>query len=249
MNRSIFRAAIMVAALAFVPSVAMAQTYIVGGEQIAHVTETVKRWDGAYVGVVGGKSVGTTQDIANSKAVARDTEGLFGGVVAGYNWQLDNGVVIGVEGDVIAGGPKSEWAGNVTNPYDSYYGSDVVNGSASVRARLGYNVNDFALPYVTAGIVGAHTTHTLGCDRGRVVATNGCKTQFEDQSSQFVFGYTVGAGVEFALSETVAVRTEYRYTKYQDSNVTLTDPNYPALSGRNFASDDHAVMVGFTVKF
>jgi len=250
MNRSFFRTALVAAALASLSVGAIAaDSFIVGGEQITHVTETGKRWEGAYVGVVGGNSIGTIQDVANPKAASRDTNGVFGGVVAGHNWQLDNGVVFGIEGDVIAGGPKSEWAGNTTNQYDSYYGSDVVNGSASVRARLGYNINDTLLPYVTAGVVGAHTTNTLGCDRSRVVATNGCKTQFEDSSSQFVFGYTVGAGVELAVSDTVAVRTEYRYTKFNDNGVTLTDPNYPALSGRNFASDSHAIMAGFTVKF
>lgn len=248
MNRNIFRAALVALALVAAPA-AMADSFIVGGEQIAHVTETGKRWDGAYVGVVGGKTTGTIQDIANAKAAARDTDGVFGGVVVGHNWQLDNGVVFGIEGDVIAGGAKAEWAGNTTNQYDSYYGSDVVNGSASVRARLGYNINDTLLPYVTAGVVGAHTTNTLGCDRSRVVATNGCKTQFEDSSSQFVFGYTVGAGVELAVTDNVAVRTEYRYTKFNDSAVTLTDPNYPALSGRNFASDNHAILAGITVKF
>lgn len=247
MNRNIFRAALVALALVAAPAAMAADTFIVQGEQIAHVTE--KRWEGAYVGVVGGNATGTVQDIANPNAAARDTDGVFGGVVAGYNWQLDNGVVFGIEGDVLAGGAKSEWAGNTTNQYDSYYGSDVIDGSASLRARLGYNINDTILPYVTAGVVGAQTTHTLGCDRSRVVATNGCRTQFEDSASQFVFGYTVGAGAELAVTDNVAVRAEYRYTKFDDSAVTLTDPNYPALSGRNFSSDNHAIMAGFTVKF
>lgn len=248
MNRSIFRAALVATLLAASGAAMAADTIYVGGEQIAHVTES-GRWDGAYVGVVGGKAFGTTQDINNANAAARDTDGAFGGVVAGYNWQLDNNVVFGIEGDVLVGGETAEWAGNTTNQYDSYYGSDTVDGSASIRARLGYNVNDVILPYVTAGVVGAQTTHTLGCDRSRVVATNGCRTQFEDQTSQFVFGYTVGAGVEVAVTDNVAVRTEYRYTKFNDSGVTLTDPNYPALSDRNFASENHAIMAGFTVKF
>lgn len=247
MNRSFFRVAIVAVALAAASSAVMAaDTFFISGEQIPHVTE---RWDGAYVGVVGGGSVGTIGDVNNPNAVARDTKGAFGGVVAGYNLQLDNNVVVGIEGDVIAGGPSIDWAGNTTNKYDPYYGSDTVNGSASIRARLGYNVNNTILPYVTAGVVGAHTTNTLGCDRSLAVATNGCKTQFEDESSQLVFGYTVGAGVEFALSDSVALRTEYRYTKLQDSGVTLTDPNYPALSDRNFSNDSHAVMAGITVKF
>lgn len=247
MNISIIRAALAAVILAVVPTAAMAETIIVSGQQIEHVIE--KRWEGPYVGVVVGKATGTTQDIANPSAVARDTDGVFGGVVVGNNWQLDNGVVIGLEGDILIGGAKSEWAGNTTNKYDAYYGSDTINGSASIRGRLGYNVNDVVMPYVTAGVVAAHTTNTLGCDRALVVVTNGCKTKFEDSSNQLVFGYTAGAGVEIAVTDTVAVRAEYRYTKLNDSAVTLTDANYPALSGRNFTNENHAVLAGFTVKF
>lgn len=228
-----------VAALALTASVAAADTFIVGGEQIAHVEQ---RWDGAYVGVTGGRTFGKVQDISNASASAQDTVGLTGGVHAGYNWQLDNGVVLGVEGDILAGGPKTEWASG------AYRGSDVVNATGSVRARLGYSINDVALPYVTAGVAGAHTTHTLGC----TVPGHGfgsCKTGFDTEANQFVLGYTVGAGLELAVSENLSVRGEYRYTKFQDSAVTLVDPNALAKSGRNFASDNHAVLVGLSYKF
>lgn len=228
-----------VAAIALTASVSAADSFIVGGEQIAHVEQ---RWDGAYVGVVANRTVGTVQDISNVSAAAQDTYGLGAGVVAGYNVQLNNNIVVGVEGDVIAGGDRVEWASG------AYNGSDVVNATGSVRARLGYNINDVALPYVTAGVAGAHTTHTLSC----TVPGHGfgsCKTGFDASSNQFVLGYTVGAGLELAVTENVAVRGEYRYTKFQDSAVNLVDPNAPAKSGRNFSADNHSVLVGLTYKF
>lgn len=101
------------AALAMVTLTTMtsAADVIVGGEQIPHVgnTFTEKRWDGAYAGVLIGNSNGTVRDIANVQAAPQDTTGLFGGVFVGHNWQFDNNFVLGIEGDVVVGGPSVEW--------------------------------------------------------------------------------------------------------------------------------------------
>lgn len=242
MNRKILIIAAAAAAMLSLASVAhAADTFIVGGETITHVTNDGKRWDGLYVGVTAGRATGTVQDISNASASAQDTKGLLAGVHAGYNWQLDNGVVLGVEGDVVVGGAKADWTSG------AYRGSDVINGSGSARVRAGYALGDL-LPYVTGGVAVANTTNSLGC----TVPAHGagsCKTSFDATSNQFVLGYTVGAGVELAVTENVSVRGEYRYTKYQDSAVTLFDPNAAAKSGRNFANENHAITVGLSYKF
>lgn len=206
-----------------------------------------KRFEGIHFGAHAGGLKGNTRDIANRNASEKDLRGAAGGVSLGARKQLDNGVVVGVVGDVTVGGAKKSWGGS--NKYDPYYGKDKVNGSVSLRGIVGYTPDNKTLIYGTGGAVLAHTTHTLGCDRGRVVATNGCKSQFETSKDRIVPGLTVGAGLEHAINDKVSIYTEYRYTKYFDSKVTLVDPNYPALSGRKFKSDDHSVWVGLNVKF
>jgi outer membrane immunogenic protein len=55
-------------------------------------------------------------------------------------------------------------------------------------------------------------------------------------------GWTVGAGVEQAFTDSVAGRLEYRYTDYRDSDIF-------DAAGRNGDLDSHSIMVGVSMKF
>ncbi len=144
-------------------------------------------WTGLYVGVNGGGGFGNSAwDTTSSFST---TGGVVGGTV-GYNYQFGR-VVVGAEGDIDWSGIKGTTstgacaAGCTTS--DSWL--------STVRARLGYSADRF-LPYVTGGgAFGNINASTPGLAGG--TSTNA--------------GWTVGAGLEFAIAGHWSAKAEYLY--------------------------------------
>jgi outer membrane immunogenic protein len=123
-------------------------------------------------------------------------EGFSGGGQIGYNWQLSpgNGVVIGFEADAqyLDFGRRARFATNAAaiNP-----GFVPLNGAlntldffGTVRGRLGYAF-DRTLVYATGGFA-----YATGDQGARVPFQN-----FAGRRNDFLTGWTVGGGVEYAL--------------------------------------------------
>lgn len=212
----------------------------------------VFNWTGFYVGVHGGYGWGSTQDVSNPNAYGQNMDGWFGGAQAGYNYQFSNNVVLGAEADVSFGDINAK--SNGANQFDPYYTEDKINAFGTVRARLGYAVDRF-LPYVTGGLAWANVDHSLGCSVASAPGgSNGCENRlggqaFDTSDSNTSFGWTVGAGVEYAVTNNWTVKGEYLYTDLGENTVSLVDPNYPALSERNFDTAFSTVKLGLNYKF
>jgi outer membrane immunogenic protein len=165
-------------------------------------------WTGFYVGIEGGASFLNTRDAFIARDVDR-TAGLLGGVV-GYNYQMPNRFVVGLEGDGggVFGGDKTV----LGTKYDTTY-------FANVRGRLGYAFAERALLYVAGGVAfGDVKLGALTQDR---------------------VGWTIGAGVDYALTNNLIGRVEYRYTDLGREN----------LGGFRVTQDSNAVIVGLLYKF
>jgi outer membrane immunogenic protein len=93
-----------------------------------------------------------------------------------------------------------------------------VNWTASLRGRLGFDGGAF-LPYLTAGLAVAGG-------------------EIEGISETHV-GWTVGAGVEFAVADNISVDLLYRYSDYGTATYNVEDIGLTA----------HAVTVGLNFKF
>lgn len=153
-------------------------------------------WNGFYAGVNGGYvwddlhnpagafiPANVPSDGRNWSAI----NGVAGGVQAGYNAQFDM-FVLGVEGDIQLSGASQTSNSNPDVAFSlDYYGT--------VRARAGVAL-DRIMPYVTGGLAVAQGTHTVPGSSSSVVHT----------------GFTVGGGVEVAVTDAVSVKTEYLYT-------------------------------------
>jgi opacity protein-like surface antigen len=111
-------------------------------------------WDGLYVGLNGGYSVGhdsfvqTDFGIGPFGMVTTPQGGLFG-AQAGYNWQRGN-VVVGLEGDVQWTGQQSTTCGvtcleNYNGEYDSVRISQRLSWFSTARARIGYADGNYLL--------------------------------------------------------------------------------------------------------
>jgi len=209
-------------------------------------------WSGFYVGAHVGYGWGRVHDINNPGALEQETDGVLGGLQAGYNWQSGN-AVFGLEADISFSDVGEEWGG--ANPNDPYYGEDKHEFFGTLRGRVGYAFDRF-LPYIHGGLAWAKNDHGFGCDRSRVAVTIGfCAAEdgsFYVEDDDFVVGFTVGAGAEFAVGDSWSIKAEYGYTDYGDNELRLVDPNIPDddyRQDRNFDTHHHTIKVGANYRF
>ncbi len=172
-------------------------------------------WTGGYVGLNGGAGW-LKGDFSVPGASASDNfSGGFIGGFAGVNYQVNN-VVLGIEGDV-----NYNWNGN---NYD-VFGTNVKVGTdvaGSVRGRVGYAV-DRALIFATGGWT----------------ATRGYVKALGEKETETFNGWTVGGGVDYAFTNNIFGRLEYRYNSFGDKDIL----------GIKADLDQSVVSVGIGVKF
>lgn len=245
----LFKLAALASVFAFPAMAADMPAYAPPAE--AYVPASAYDWSGFYVGAHIGYGWGEIEDVnpANTGALPRDTDGFLGGLQAGYNVQSGN-FVFGLEADISFSDVGEEWGGRT--PSDSYYGEDKHEFFGTLRGRIGYAF-DTVLPYVHGGLAWAKNDHGFGCDRARVT-TNGCNANggaFYAEDDDFVVGFTVGAGVEVAMSEQWSIKAEYGYTDYGTNDMRLVDPNYSTspVNDREFDSHHHTVKLGANYRF
>lgn len=173
----------------------------------APVAERFARdWSGFYIGVHGGIGGG---EFDNSYVI--DTEvgligyfasdrafGGFGGVQVGYNHQLAPNWVAGVEADFSLSGIKAEHSESSTEGFSSSYAVEI-DWFGTLRGRLGY-AQDNVLFYGTGGAA-----------YGKIAYSDSNSDGFDAALTETNLGWTAGAGVEYGITETVTLKTEYLY--------------------------------------
>ncbi len=190
-------------------------------------------WTGFYMGGQAGVSQirNLFSDIdrtvgADVDDVARKT-GTGGGVHAGFNHQ-HGAYVFGVEADVEASSLRYGFTSSQGWGYRAKLG---VQGS--LRARVGYAF-DRTLVYATGGLA----------------AGNASVTYFylvPETFSNTRIGWTLGSGVEYAVSTHWTARLEYRYTALAKAS------NSPVLAWTQYRDEQSASLqtarVGVSYKF
>ncbi|MCZ2158098.1 porin family protein [Bartonella sp. 220] len=86
--------------------------------------------------------------------------------------------------------------------------------SGATRVRIGFAAADHIMPYVAGGIAYAQLEATDSVKAteaagGAEIAT----AKLFDKTKTFV-GYTIGGGVDFAMTDNVLLRAEYRYSDF-----------------------------------
>ena len=176
-------------------------------------------WSGFYVGAQVGYGWGKDKATYGATAVSTSPDGILGGVHAGYNWQ-SGAFVYGVEADLEYANQKDKAVVGV-NSYNSKIGT-----SGSLRLRAGYAF-DRTLLYVTGGLAGADISHA---NLTGAVKNSGAE-----------YGWTLGAGLEHALTQNWSARAEYRYSDFGKSKWA---------AGVNKAdTTDHTVRIGLSYRF
>nr|WP_316652632.1 porin family protein [uncultured Gellertiella sp.] len=173
-------------------------------------------WSGGYVGIQGGGTWARANADNGVNSASDDFNGGILGGFAGANFQNGN-LVYGIEGDLNYNWNSNSYSLGAT---DAKIGTDV---SGAVRGRLGYAM-DNALLYAAGGWTAA---------RGYV------DTPATGKDSQTFNGFTVGAGVDYAFTDAIFGRAEYRYNQFGSEDI----------GGTNVDFNQHAVTVGVGYKF
>jgi outer membrane immunogenic protein len=159
--------------------------------------------------------------------------GFMGGVVAGFNYQMDS-FLLGIETDYMWGG---QIADNDEPAELTYYN---MNGLGTVRARAGF-VYDAALIYVTGGYAYANT------EFGGEVGPAGAGTDSSDTA--WLSGWTIGGGMEYAFTDFLHGRMEYLYTALEDGDFRLEDNNGFGGDVTMHTNGIHQIRAGITYNF
>jgi outer membrane immunogenic protein len=204
-------------------------------------------WTGCYLGIEGGGVWGRSQQYAADPTDAlagvlgdaqtggiSPTGGMIGGTV-GCNYQVSN-FVLGIEGD-------DSWTNNSgsANLIAPFRTTDVVTTNetwvATYRGRIGY-AWDRVLLYGTGG--GAATNIGVNlCD-----PTFGCVA-----SSQTVYGWAAGGGIEYAVWQNLSVKIEYLHLDFGTSNFgrLMPTPGFTFLA-RNVSLTDDILRLGLNYR-
>lgn len=194
-------------------------------------------WSGAYAGISIGYMGGATGNEWNSPEAGFpdwQTDGkisyasLAGGAHAGYLEQRGR-LVLGGEVDIS----RFSLDGNDSQAAGLVNGIEM-NTLAALRARMGI-AHKNTLLYVTAGLAYGDytkTDETMGWAQGDRLR-----------------GWTVGAGVEQALSDRWSVRVDYRYTDFGKIASRLSDGGTAYYNHRALDVSTQSVRLGVSYRF
>jgi len=212
-----------------------------------YVPTPIYPWSGFYGGFhIGGTWGGT--DAYTENGVAGDywsaaPSGLVVGAQLGYNW-LAGPLLFGIEGDLgdlgLAGSAATSL---VSYSYDTYTNTDA-GLYMSLRGRLGV-VGDQWLLYFTGGWLGANTEvsiigncNNIVCGSDSIVASK----------SEFNNGWTIGGGIEAALSNSWTWKIEYLYYDLGASTISGRTTNGTRFNWKT-ETDGQLVRAGVNYRF
>jgi outer membrane immunogenic protein len=196
-------------------------------------------WTGGYFGPQAGYGWGKADHRVSGldETTSNDVHGELLGVYGGYNYQFSNDVVIGIDADIVwsdqRGGPDTLFVCSCAPDQPNKVSADL-KWSAAVRSRLGYAVGGF-LPYISGGLAIARVHG--GYD---YINADG---DIDDTKT----GWTLGAGVDYAFTDNLIFRGEYRYSNFGDVTAQPFLPAFADTHTLHFTS--HDLRVGIAYKF
>jgi len=200
------------AALSLAASSAFAADAVVAQDYAPAPAAAVYDWSGPYIGVQLGYGAGEAYFDVGPGHEGVDLDGFVAGAYAGWNFQNGN-FVYGLETDFNYSNVKQSGLGG-EGGFDWY---------GSTRARVGLTVDRF-LPFATAGV--AYSKVYI-------------KEAGDPKESRTYVGWTAGAGLEYAFTDNLIGRAEYRYYDFGSKN----------WGGEDLKTKLHTGTVGIAYKF
>jgi outer membrane immunogenic protein len=188
-------------------------------------------WTGFYVGAEGGYGWGRTfsKSLDNGSTANPSMHGGAGGPFAGFNYQFDDRIVLGIDTEANFGNID----GDTDCPNAAFRCVGRVDWLGSTRVRGGYGFGK-VLPYLTFGV--AYGQATVG---QHVKASHSASV-----NARTHVGWSPGAGVEYAITRHLITRIAYAY--YHLGNRTVTDDFGEHL---RYRLSVHEIQLGVGIKF
>jgi len=225
-------------------------------------------WTGGYLGAQIGSTWAKTdvnsfyRDPADNDLIFRhtpDPSDFSGGLYLGYNFVVgsQSGFVVGVETDFSWGSldAASPYQNHDMTLHGFIPGVDLVArsyvdqkwaGATRVHAAVAL---DRWLPYLAAGVAYAKVDSGMDgwLESGSVLIPG---SAFSQGNSDTFTGWTVGVGSDYAVTDNLLLRLEYRYSDYGDKTYTYDLPG----TGTDFVDYQvdhkaHDLRVGVAYKF
>lgn len=199
----------------------------------ARYTDAGFDWSGFYAGLAAGYGTGTARSVRVGGGPVDNIAASGGllGATAGFNAQMDL-FVLGVEGDLLWSGINGSAICDA-NPAFTCGGN--VEWLGTVRGRAGVAL-DQVLIYATGGLA-------VGGVSAKVTPTPlGTTGTFSDT---FV-GWTLGGGVEMAVTETITVKAEYAYN---DLGTRQAPAGALSVGANDISVTAHTFKVGVNMHF
>lgn len=193
-------------------------------------------WAGAYVGGQVGYGWGKSTFTDPNFSPSLKPDGFLGGIYAGYNFAVSESVILGIDGDITYNNlkdGKSEDFGGIITGADSK-----LRWSGAVRARAGYAIDRF-LPYIAGGVAFGDVKNSAFFDSSGF--------NFYAAQSKILTGWTIGAGVDYAATDNLILRLEYRYTDYGRKDFSGSNELFSFDTGNKFKTNE--LRLGLAYKF
>jgi outer membrane immunogenic protein len=255
----IFSAAVAVSAILGISAASAADLAPRAYTKAPPMVDPAYNWTGFYIGADAGgawsrQSANSVSPVAINQAPTAgslNSDGVVGGLYAGYNWAVTPVLVFGLEGDFSGikssasySAPNLLLNGTPAGPAPLSAARDL-NWLATARGRAGYSVTPNALFFVTAGAAWAGINY-FGVDNFGL----GCPTCATFSSRETRTGYAVGGGVDWApWSNNWVVRAEYLYYHFGGDA-------FNAFTGGTLSTtfylgdlDIHTARIGLSYKF
>jgi len=196
--------------------------------------------------------------------------GFTGGAQIGYNYQINN-IVLGIEADLNYLNVKNQYSADYFDTLYSDASPDYnynlkedldteskIEWFGTIRPRLGVTPSERLLVYATGGLAygqvkssASYKWHEYGYWWGgpgdHFFDRSG---GFDGSSSNVRWGWTLGAGAEYALTDKLSLKGEYLYVDLGSKNHSVLSPDdsTESISWRDSAQF-HAVRLGLNYKF
>jgi outer membrane immunogenic protein len=195
-------------------------------------------WSGFYAGIFGGVTSGDSDfsivPVGGPSVFDLSTNASGGlvGVQIGADAQFDQ-FVLGAVADIAYtnhGVDLSLSGGGITADISSQ-----LNYLGTLRARAGLLVQDNLLAYVHGGLAYGQTEQSISVGGVAIPGTG-------DQDR---WGYTLGAGIEYAVNDRISLQTEYSYTHFDSEDIFVA----PGAGALTEALSFHTVKAGVNFHF
>ena len=167
-------------------------------------------WTGFYLGLNAGYGWGSFT--GGSEQLLGKPSGFSGGITGGFNYQMAQNFVLGIEGDWDLSGVSDRRE----LPFFGFNGGGKVTSLATVRARVGYAA-DRALLYVTGGV--AMGSVSVNVNDWRAVP-------FFGSNSSFSAGWALGGGLEYAFTDHISGKAEYIFSALGSKELFTFSPDW-----------------------